>query len=115
MVVYKVCHRLMNGTLVSAMAHSQSNNCGYSIVYDTGMETTPMPGCGPLTGFLYLPDAQEFLRRFATTCTNLTIFRARAKRSTKREIYCKELGTLPIENCPQGTILCDSITLVDKP
>lgn len=110
MQVYKVVVRQTDGTLWSVRSVS-------SVQYIPGRPTRPRPGDGPLCAF----DALDRARQFVWHVGEGEIWIAQAIPSRTRWIWCCDPSEAPsgrkwrrLEYLPSGTMLCQTITLIQK-
>jgi hypothetical protein len=71
----------------------------------------PNIGCGPLAVFKTFESAKKFLRLF--NFRSIEIWKC--KYSPSEETYLRDpLGETSIKRCPEGTVLADSIRLIER-
>ena len=131
MEVIKICSNHPRHGLTSLWAPVYSDGSGYGLKYEIGSKVEPKIKCAPL--FAYSADvkrAKEYAHYFDSEMRTLKIFRAKADISqipVPQQIL-DAIRALRIEVeafwldqtkglcwwVPSGTILCDSITLVEE-
>jgi len=103
---YKVVLVSRSGELLSATIGKADGGC---VTYCPGVETVPLPKCGPLCVFTSFEYADKFRG------IPHQIWRCKYKPTQKTCVWLSDLLTaLSIEDLPDGTALADAVVLTEK-
>jgi hypothetical protein len=109
---FKVVYRGYDNDLLSAI--STISKC--CLRYEIGIETKPLPRCGPLAAFSTLKAAQCFIVHLSPNLrVNRRIYRCRYTRSRQRELYVTYgKARITAIDIPQDTVFATRVIITEE-